>query len=230
MISLKRSDLLSGKRVLVTAGPTREWLDPFRFISNPSSGKMGFALAHAALDFGARVTLIHGPVMQVPKGLSEHAEILAVESTGQMCEAVLSKILAADMLVMAAAPSDYTPIEREQQKIKKNEETFQIELRRTPDILKRVAALCAQECHFCIRVGFAAETTNIHEYAREKLHSKDLDMICLNDISQPDAGFAVDTNRIIVYNRKGECIELPLMTKTDAARSILTLSSDFFRH
>jgi len=182
---------------------------------------MGVAIAKAAIAMGGRVTLIHGPVSQSIIAEAEGSRIIAVENTQQMCDAVLREVLEADILVMAAAPSDYAPLERSKQKIKKDDEIFNIQLKRNPDILQHAAEICREKNHRCVRAGFAAETTDIHHYAQKKLRAKDLDIICLNDISEDGAGFAVDTNRIIVYNRSGERIDLPMQSKYEAAVKIL---------
>lgn len=189
---------------------------------------MGFALADAALAAGAAVTLIHGPVAIVPPHFESSCKLISVETTAQMCEAVISNIHHADMLVMAAAPGDYSALKYETVKIKKSKRVFSIKLKRNPDILREVADICDSTGHCCVRVGFAAETSDIHRYAQKKLKTKRIDMICLNDIGQTDAGFALDTNRIIVYTRDGRRIDLPLMSKHAAAREVLEIASGFF--
>ena len=205
-------DLL-GERVLITAGPTQEAIDPVRFLSNRSSGKMGYAVAEAALARGAAVTLITGPVsIPAPEG----AGIIRVRSAAEMHKAVEEHLKQSTMVVMAAAVSDYRPIATHQQKIKKNGSALTIELEQTEDIL----ASTARERGSRVVIGFAAETENVIESAKKKLVEKGADLIVANDVSASDAGFDVDTNRIALVSPDG-VIVLPLLSKQDAASRII---------
>jgi phosphopantothenoylcysteine decarboxylase/phosphopantothenate--cysteine ligase len=205
---------LAGRIIMVTAGPTREEIDPVRYISNHSSGKMGYALARAAARRGARVTLISGPTgLTAPYGV----ELVNVESASEMHAAVMAHIDDYHVVIKAAAVADYRPLERQQTKIKKKDETASIELTKNPDILAGVGAL--QNRPFL--VGFAAETGSVQEYAAKKLTEKNLDMIVANDVSQADAGFNVDTNRAWLLFRDGRSAEYSLMSKDELAGKIL---------
>ncbi|HHH41157.1 MAG TPA: bifunctional phosphopantothenoylcysteine decarboxylase/phosphopantothenate--cysteine ligase CoaBC, partial [Chloroflexi bacterium] len=211
---LGRAGPLAGRRVVVTAGPTREPLDPVRFLSNPSSGRQGFALAQAALDRGAAVTLITGPTpLPTPVG----AERVAVTTARQMRDAVLAAIEGADVLLMAAAVADYRPAETAPHKIKKGEEELALRLIRTPDVLAEVAARRAKTGFPRVVVGFAAESHDLIENARAKLEAKRLDLIVANDITAADAGFGAETNRVAILDREGGVEELPLMSKPAVA-------------
>jgi phosphopantothenoylcysteine decarboxylase/phosphopantothenate--cysteine ligase len=206
---------LAGKTVLVTAGPTREELDPVRFISNHSSGRMGYAIARAARLRGARVILVSGPVaLEPPAGV----ELIKVESAAQMAEAVLTQADSSDLIIKAAAVADYRPVDRAGQKVKKRVESSAVALVRNPDIL---AALGERKKTGQILVGFAAETENLLENAASKLTRKNLDLIVANDVSADDAGFNVDTNRVTLLYRDGRIEELPLMSKDSVAEMIL---------
>lgn len=207
---------LAGRKVVVTAGPTREPLDPVRFLSNPSSGRQGFALAQAALDRGAQVTLITGPTtLPTPIG----AERVEVTTAQEMHDAVLTAIDGADALLMAAAVADYRAATIAPQKIKKGEEELSLRLVRTPDILSAVRD--ARGPRLRAVVGFAAESERLVENARSKLLAKNLDLIVANDITAPDAGFGVETNRVVLIGRDGSVEPLPLMSKTAVAEAIL---------
>lgn len=185
---------LSGKRVFITAGPTREPLDPVRFISNHSSGKMGYALAEAAVDAGAQVRLISGPVNLVPP---ERLECVQVESAEQMLAAALDGIEHCDIFIAAAAVADYRPVAVAEHKIKKgSEEIMELRLIKNPDI---VATVAARDPH-PFTVGFAAETRNVIEYARSKLERKGLDLIIANDVSNPEIGFNSDDNAVTLIS------------------------------
>jgi len=209
---------LAGQRVIVTAGGTREAIDPVRFISNRASGKMGYAIATVARNRGATVTLITAASLPAPVGV----EVIPVNSAEEMLDAVLTTTREADMLVMAAAVADFCPKRVAQQKIKKqqNSDGMVIELGRNPDILAEVAAQKAVGHGPKITVGFAAETEDLVTNARGKLERKRLDMIVANDVSATDAGFAVDTNRVVLLVRDGTIKELPLMSKSDVAETI----------
>lgn len=213
---LEPESALTGRRVLVTAGPTREAIDPVRFLSNHSSGKMGVAIAAAAWRRGAEVTLIAGPLLvPVPAGMTVHQ----VESTEEMRDAVAARIADNDLLVMAAAPADYRPGEVASGKLKKTGAPRMLELHETPDIL---AATKAARRPGAVMVGFALETEDLLANAARKLETKGLDLIVLNDATEPGAGFGVDTNRVTFLTRGGDEPErLPLMPKSDVADAIL---------
>ncbi len=204
----------SGEKILVTAGPTEEPIDPVRFLSNHSSGKMGFALARAARRRGAEVTLISGPTaLPVPPQMRS----IAVRSAAQMREAVLNHLESASILIMAAAVSDYRPKQKAPEKIKKSKLETVLELELNPDIL----AEAGKKKNSRIMVGFAAETENLLQNTREKLEKKNLDLIVANDVTLPGAGFKADTNIVKIMDRSGKVEELPLMTKEDLADRIL---------
>jgi len=204
----------SRESILITAGPTEEPIDPVRFITNRSSGKMGFALARAACRRGAQVTLISGPtaLREPPK-----VNYLRVRSAAQMQEAVLAHLEKASILLMAAAVSDYRPRQTAPGKIKKSEAKAILELERNPDILSAAGKRKGQR----ILVGFAAETENLLQNAQGKLKEKNLDLIVANDVTLPGAGFEVDTNIVKFLDRSGKVEELPLMTKEELAERIL---------
>jgi phosphopantothenoylcysteine decarboxylase/phosphopantothenate--cysteine ligase len=211
------SGRLSSMRVLVTAGPTREPIDPVRFITNPSSGRQGFALAQAALDYGAQVTLISGPThLPTPVGAGR----IDVTTAQEMHDAILSAIEAADILLMAAAVGDYRPVQMADQKIKKSAE-LDLSLVRTPDILSSVAARRAEIGQPRVVVGFAAESEHLVKNARAKLLAKRLDLIVANDITAEGAGFAAETNRVTIIDRHTGVQSLPLMSKSAVADAIL---------
>jgi len=208
---------LAGARLLVTAGGTRESLDPVRFLGNRSSGKMGFALAAAARDRGALVTLISAPTsLSTPAGVT----LVAVETAQQMREAVLERLPACDALIMAAAVADYRPAHVHAHKIKKTAGGLTLELERTPDILMDVAAQREAGGRPRVVVGFAAETEDLLANAREKLQRKRLDLIVANDVTASDSGFGTDTNRVILLDAGGQ-EALPLLTKEEVADQIL---------
>ena len=206
---------LAGKHVLVSAGPTQERIDPVRYITNRSSGKMGYAIAEAAAARGARVTLISGPVtLPVPEGV----ERVNVISSQDMFEAVHAAFDSCDRLIMAAAPADFTPAAFAEQKIKKNgREGMTLELAATRDILKSIGERKRQQ-----RVmGFAAETEHLAENAAKKLEAKNLDMIAANDVTAAGAGFAVDTNAVTLYKRDGSSEQSGTMPKRALADWLL---------
>jgi len=215
---LGRKGAFAGRRIVVTSGPTRERLDPVRFLSNPSSGRQGFALAQAAVDRGAEVMLITGPAnLPAPVG----AERVDVTTTQEMHDSVISAVEGADVLLMAAAVTDYRPDAVASQKIKKGTGDLALRLVRTPDILSAVAVRWAQTGTPRVAVGFAAESQELIDNARTKLATKNLDMIVANDITAPDAGFATETNRVVILDRTGGVEELPLMSKAAVAEAIL---------
>jgi phosphopantothenoylcysteine decarboxylase/phosphopantothenate--cysteine ligase len=205
----------AGRRVLVTAGPTREPIDPVRFISNHSSGKMGVALAAAAWRRGASVDLVAGPLsVSTPPGVAIHG----VESTEEMAAAVERLLPQSDVLVMAAAPADFRPTAAARQKIKKTDAPGPLALAPTPDILH--ATKSARRAGAII-VGFALETTDVLAGGRAKLTGKELDLIVVNDATEAGAGFGVDTNRVTLLMRNGAEEQLPLMSKLEVADAIL---------
>ncbi|MDH3428564.1 MAG: bifunctional phosphopantothenoylcysteine decarboxylase/phosphopantothenate--cysteine ligase CoaBC [Gammaproteobacteria bacterium] len=209
--------LLAGKTVLVTAGPTREPIDPVRYITNRSSGKMGYAIASAAAAQGARVVLVSGPVsLPEPAGV----EVIHVKTAAQMYAATHDSIAGVDVFIAAAAVSDYRPADAPQQKIKKTQETMRLELVRSDDILASVAGL--DDAPFTI--GFAAETENVRDYALGKLKNKKLDMIVANKVGE-DCGFDYDDNAVDVYWRDGEQ-SFAKTAKTDLARQIVQLIAE----
>jgi len=212
---LFESGLLAGQRVVITAGPTREALDPVRFISNHSSGKMGYALAQAAIDAGAQTTLVSGPVhLPAP----DHARVLKVESAAEMLEQCLLLLTDCDIFIACAAVADYRPATVEQQKIKKGAEQISLMLVRNPDIVATVAA--SEKRPFV--VGFAAETQELLTHAREKMSRKGLDMIIANDVSDQSIGFNSDSNQATVLWADGEQ-PLPLGSKAAMARQLIAL-------
>lgn len=217
-LALSSGGALSGKKVVVTAGGTQEAIDPVRFISNHSSGKQGFALAQSALDRGATVTLIAAPTsLPTPAG----AQRINVRSAAQMAEAVLQACADADVLIMAAAVADFRPQIEAEQKIKRgNVESYAVPLIKTVDILAAVAEQRATTKTPKVVVGFAAETQQLVENAREKLARKKLSLIVANDVSAKDAGFFVDTNRVTMLDAGGGVETLPLMSKTDVAEAV----------
>jgi phosphopantothenoylcysteine decarboxylase/phosphopantothenate--cysteine ligase len=214
-----REGPLAGQAVLVTAGPTREPIDPVRYITNRSSGKMGYAIAAAAHALGARVTLISGPVvLGEPRGV----EMLRVETAADMYAATHERVADADIFIAAAAVSDYRPADRAEQKIKKTNDTMSIDLIRSPDILASVAAL--DDAPFT--VGFAAETENVRDYALGKLVNKKLDMIIANRVGS-DCGFDYDDNAAEALWDGGER-RFPQMPKTELAHELVTLIAERF--
>jgi len=219
---LGRRGLLADKRVVVTAGGTQEPLDPVRVLTNRSSGKQGYALAQAALDAGAQVTLITTPtVLTPPVG----ADVVHVETAKQMLDSVLKESDGCDALIMAAAVADFRPKNTAKDKIKKEGGVPQIELEATEDILKTVSASgltrSGKRKRPRVVAGFAAESQSLLENAGSKLQSKNLDLIAANDISAEDAGFTVETNRITLLFADGRRESLALMSKTEAAEIII---------
>jgi phosphopantothenoylcysteine decarboxylase/phosphopantothenate--cysteine ligase len=215
---LGRSGALAGKSVVVSAGGTQEPLDPVRVLTNRSSGKQGYALAQAALDAGAQVTLIATPTSLTPP---VGAKVIHVETAKQMLEAVLAESASADALIMAAAVADFRPKQAAASKMKKRDGIPQVTLEATEDVLEAVAAQRSGKKRPKVIVGFAAESRDLLSNASEKLKSKHLDMIAANDISASDAGFGVDTNRITLLFANGKQESLPLMSKAEAAETIV---------
>jgi phosphopantothenoylcysteine decarboxylase/phosphopantothenate--cysteine ligase len=212
---LEPQSALAGKNIVVTAGATREPIDPVRFLSNHSSGKMGIAIAKAAWRRGADVTLIAGHVdIPIPSELST----IRAETAAEMAESVGRSLAKADVLVMAAAPADFRPATQAKDKIKKARSAPSIDLEHTEDILKSTIAKRGKKS---LIVGFALETSNGTANAREKLDSKNLDLIVLNNANEEGAGFGVDTNRVTLIDKAGNNEELELMSKTDLAEILL---------
>lgn len=208
---------LKGKTALVTAGPTYESIDPVRFIGNHSSGKMGYAIAHRLKSLGAKVTLISGPTaLPTPLGI----KTINIQSAQQMLEASSSEFETADIIVMSAAVADYTPVNIAQQKIKKKEEGFSIQLKKTTDIL---AFLGDHKKKSQTLVGFALETNNELQHAKEKLKRKNLDFIVLNSLVDKGAGFGTDTNKVTILSSMGEIKEFKLKSKAEVANDICEL-------
>jgi phosphopantothenoylcysteine decarboxylase/phosphopantothenate--cysteine ligase len=205
---------LTGKKIVVTAGGTQEPIDPVRMITNRSSGKQGFAIAQAAVDQGAQVILIAAPT-QLPTPVG--AQRIDVQTADEMLEKVLAETANADGLIMAAAVSDFKPARAVEQKIKKTDGIPELALQRTPDILANVATQKQTRMHPKVVVGFAAESNDLLKNAQAKLMAKRLDFIVANDISDKDAGFEVDSNRITVLYANGQQEFFPLMSKTEVA-------------
>jgi phosphopantothenoylcysteine decarboxylase/phosphopantothenate--cysteine ligase len=214
-IVLARDGDLAGWRVVVTAGGTQEAIDPVRFISNHSSGKMGYAVAEAARDRGASVVLVTTPTaLDPPLGV----EVRRVVSAADMHRAVLTALPDADLLVMAAAVADYRPAEVAEQKIKKKDDRLTLQLAKTVDILASTSDVASERL---VRIGFAAESEDLVANAADKLERKRLDLIVANDITRTDSGFGTDTNAVVLLDRTGGQRELPLMPKRDVADLIL---------
>jgi phosphopantothenoylcysteine decarboxylase/phosphopantothenate--cysteine ligase len=208
------SNYFNGKKILITAGPTIEKIDPVRFISNFSSGKMGYALAEQAARFGADVTLISGPTkLPPPKGI----RLININSADEMFEAVKENFELNEIIIKSAAVADYTPITIEDNKIKKKSNDMILKLKKTTDILKWLGENKSDK----VLIGFAAETNNVLEYAQDKLQRKNLDYIIVNDVSKEGAGFNVDTNIATLISRDGTKIDFPLLSKKDLAKQIM---------
>jgi phosphopantothenoylcysteine decarboxylase / phosphopantothenate---cysteine ligase len=218
VINLFPSNLLSGRKVVITAGPTREAIDPVRYISNHSSGKQGYALAQAALEAGASVTLISGPTnLDVP----DRVHFIPVISADEMYDAVMNEITGVDIMIGVAAVADYKPVMAEDQKIKKQDlrtQNMVLELAENPDIIAAVANSPGRP----FTVGFAAETRNLIEYATKKLRQKNLDMIVANDVADSSIGFNSDENQTsVIWENHVE--ELPKMSKSNTSAQIIEL-------
>ncbi|WP_343562636.1 bifunctional phosphopantothenoylcysteine decarboxylase/phosphopantothenate--cysteine ligase CoaBC [Sphingobacterium sp.] len=208
---------LTGQKALVSAGPTYEAIDPVRFIGNHSSGKMGYAIAQQLKELGADVTLVSGPTA-LPK--PDQIAVVPVTSAAEMLQACERHFADASIIVMSAAVADYTPIEVAAQKIKKKENEFSIALKKTTDIL---ATLGAKKKKEQLLIGFALETNNELENAKDKLVRKNLDFIVLNSMQDQGAGFATDTNKVTIINRSGESTVFPLKSKEDVAKDICSI-------
>ncbi|WP_347351775.1 bifunctional phosphopantothenoylcysteine decarboxylase/phosphopantothenate--cysteine ligase CoaBC [Acetoanaerobium noterae] len=211
---LNKTDELKGKNVLVTAGPTQEAIDPVRYITNKSTGKMGYALAYQAALMGAKVTLVTGPTnLEVPFGISE---VIKVKSAQQMYETVTSSFDEMDIVIKSAAVADYKPKNISDSKIKKSDSDLVLELDRNKDILFELGKLKTKQ----VLVGFAAETDDLIANAQKKLAKKNLDFIVANDLKQEGAGFAGDTNIVKLLFADGNIEELPIMTKNQLSKEI----------
>lgn len=205
---------LLGKKVLVTAGPTYEAIDPVRFIGNHSSGKMGFAIAERFLELGADVTLITGPTSEKTNLDLKRIDVLSANDMLQACNSVFENT---DITVMSAAVADYTPIDIAKEKIKKKDDGFSIELKKTVDIL---ASLGKNKADHQLLVGFALETENEEQYAKEKLQKKNLDLIVLNSLRDEGAGFKTTTNKITIFNKALQKTSFDTKSKIDVAKDI----------
>jgi phosphopantothenoylcysteine decarboxylase/phosphopantothenate--cysteine ligase len=205
---------LEGETVLVTAGPTYEDLDPVRYLTNRSSGKMGYAVAEAAARRGAKVLLVSGPTsLEAPAGV----ERVSVRTAEEMHRAVTGRFAECSIAILAAAVADYRPVEKQPQKIKRSKASLTVQLEQTKDILAEVAKIKGER----LVVGFAAETDHVAENARKKLTAKNADLIVANDVTAEGAGFDLDTNVVTLFARDGRDLPLPRMTKTEAAQRIL---------
>lgn len=201
------------KRFVITAGPTREYLDPVRFLSNPSTGKMGFAVAKAAAEKGYEVVLVAGPVaLKTPKGV-KRVDVVSARDMLAAVNKAISDSNSSTVLVSTAAVADWRPAECARQKLKKAQMTGVLKLVRNPDILKSVKG--------CRKVGFAAETQAVESEARRKCRAKNLEFIVANDVTEPGCGFGTDTNRVMFLRKDGTIEKLPLMTKLSVARRII---------
>lgn len=205
-------------KFVITAGPTREFIDPVRFLSNPSTGKMGFAIAQAAAARGHDCVLIAGPVtLKTPRGVRR----LDVVSARDMCKATAAEATGPDTVFIAvAAVADWRPKRRAANKLKKNEMSGILELTRNPDILKSIKGVK--------KIGFAAETRNLAKEAMRKCREKNLEMIVANDVSQKDAGFGTDSNRVIFLKKDGSSEKLPLMSKSSIAKRIIQFAEGLY--
>lgn len=214
---------LAGKTVLVTAGPTREFIDAVRFIGNPSTGKMGYALAAAARDRGAEVVLITGPTqLASPPGV----KVVPVVSAADMHRAVTEHLGPSHVVIMAAAVSDFTPLQTSDRKIKKEDASETIRLGRTEDILLELGKAGGRR----LLIGFAAETDNLEQNALKKLREKHLDMIVANDLLKNGSGFSADTNAVTIIDRSGKSTEIPTMPKSMIASHIMDAVVELLKH
>ncbi|GEM00721.1 phosphopantothenoylcysteine decarboxylase / phosphopantothenate--cysteine ligase [Halolactibacillus halophilus] len=215
----RQASLLQGKHVLITAGPTQEKIDPVRFLTNHSSGKMGYQLATVAAELGANVTLVSGPVqLETPGGVTR----VDVVSAKEMYEVVTSRYDEADIVIKTAAVSDYTPKVTYDQKLKKQTKPLALDMVRTKDILKTLGDQKTNQ----YLVGFAAETEDVVAYGKEKLINKQLDMVVINDVSKPNQGFHADTNAVTIVTKTGQEHTLPLQTKRAVAKEILRIITE----
>ena len=219
----KTSTRLAARRILITAGPTFEDIDPVRFVGNRSSGRMGYALASEALRRGATVTLVTGPThLSAPHG----AEVVKVRSAAEMHAAVMTRAAERDVVIMSAAVADYTPTAPAPEKVKKGDGPLTITLQRTKDILGELGAMASRTQGVPVLVGFAAETRDVVAYAQDKLKQKRVDLIVANDVSRADAGFDVETNAVTLVSSSGT-EELPLQAKSAVAAKVLDRVEQF---
>ncbi|TCP69781.1 bifunctional phosphopantothenoylcysteine decarboxylase/phosphopantothenate--cysteine ligase CoaBC [Baia soyae] len=206
---------LAGKKLLITAGPTVEPIDPVRYMSNHSSGKMGYAIAEQAKKAGAEVVLVSGPVtIPPPKGV----KVIEVKQATEMMDAVMNELATSDIIIKSAAVADYRSKVVFDEKIKKNSEELILELKKNPDIAAEVGRVKRPDQ---MLIGFAAETEQVEQYAKGKLERKNMDLIIANDVTKPGAGFGTDTNIVTIYDRDGDKIELPQLSKQEVARHIV---------
>lgn len=213
--SLTEGKLLEGKKLLITAGPTQEKIDPVRYLTNYSSGKMGFAIAEVAANMGADVTLVSGPVaLPTPRGVKR----IDVVTTEEMYQTVLNYYPNQDIVIKAAAVSDYRPAIQYQEKLKKQAEQMTIELKRNKDILLSLGQMKEHQ----YLVGFAAETRNVEQYGQDKLSKKNLDAIVINDVSKPGIGFGADNNEVLIIMKDGTEIKIDQTSKSSIASQLLT--------
>ncbi|WP_270171995.1 bifunctional phosphopantothenoylcysteine decarboxylase/phosphopantothenate--cysteine ligase CoaBC [Paenibacillus sp. SYP-B4298] len=214
-----RTELLKGRRVLVTAGGTMERIDPVRYLTNDSSGKMGFAIAAAAAEHGAEVVVVAARTSAPPPA---GVELVRVESAQQMLEAVLERFDQSDIVVKAAAVADYRPIHMHGEKLKKQGAGLVLELEKTPDILETLGARKRHQ----LLIGFAAETSQVEHYAMDKLHRKNCDLIVANDVSQEGAGFHGDTNIVQLFDAAGLVDAWPMLSKREVAERLVRLAAE----
>lgn len=218
---------LAGRKIVVTAGGTQEPLDPVRVLANRSSGKQGYALAQAAVDLGADVLLVSGPTaLEVPVG----AQRVDIETAAQLKRATMEAVVGATALLMAAAVADYRPVQSSAEKYKRREGVPELALEPTEDVLGAVVDYRKKSGEPDVIVGFAAESRDLIENARSKLHEKSLDLVVANDITAEDAGFAVETNRVALIDAHGNVDELPLMSKAEVAEQVLEQVVALIKH
>ncbi|MBJ6363302.1 bifunctional phosphopantothenoylcysteine decarboxylase/phosphopantothenate--cysteine ligase CoaBC [Paenibacillus sp. GCM10012307] len=215
----QRSEALKGKKVLVTAGGTMERIDPVRYLTNDSSGKMGFAIAAAARELGAKVTIVAARTFAQPPA---DVELVQVESAEQMLDEVLSRFTETDIVVKAAAVADYRPAAAFGEKLKKTGGTLVLELEKTPDILETLGRRKTGQ----FLIGFAAETSNLEHYAMDKLRRKNCDLIVGNNVSQEGAGFHGDTNIVQIFDAEGEVASWPILSKREVAEQLMMLAAE----
>lgn len=212
---------LAGKKILVTAGATRESIDPVRYLTNRSTGKMGYAMAQEAVRRGGAVTLISGKTnLEIPYGVED---VIIVESAEEMYRAVMCHAASSDVIVKSAAVADYTPAHKSDSKIKKKDGEMKIELERTKDILMALGEIKKENQ---ILIGFAAETDNVVEYAKDKLRRKNLDMIVANDVKKSGAGFGTDTNIVTIVDKEANTQEIPMLSKNEVAKIVFDRISE----
>ncbi|HEY0299470.1 MAG TPA: bifunctional phosphopantothenoylcysteine decarboxylase/phosphopantothenate--cysteine ligase CoaBC, partial [Arachidicoccus sp.] len=222
--SCLRKENLKGQKILITSGPTHEALDPVRFIANHSTGKMGKALAEAFYENGAEIVFITGTSAYLP--VYKNIQIVHVDSAAQMYDECITYFHEASIAVLAAAVADYSPVETAVQKIKKSQEVFSLQLKKTKDILKELGRIKINQ----LLVGFALETNNELENAKKKLSEKNADLIVLNSMQDHGAGFGYDTNRVVILDKSGDKTESNLMSKKDIANLIVAVVEEKIKH